>query len=298
MRPSELPRQPDGSIYHLGMQPGQASHRCLLVGDPGRVALAEPLLDSVQHRGHHREFVWVTGLYKGVSLTILGTGIGGDNTEIAVVELDALHNIDLSRGVPFPTQQKLYFLRVGTCGLLQADVPIGAVVFSTYGVGVDPLPFFYQAPTIAPLSQALQEHWYRLAQQKLPWYGVSTSSFFKEQAAQNAAVGLPWVQGITYSAAGFYGPQGRAVRVPIRYPHLPDWLAQFQYEGVFIQNIEMEVAPLYFLAQALGHEAGAICLGVAHRKKGALLYQNGGTSVEERMREVLRLGLEWLAQAP
>ncbi len=106
MQASELPLRPDGSIYHIAMRPDQVSHRCLLVGDPGRVSLAEPLLDRIDHRGAHREFVWVTGPFRGVPVTVLGTGIGPDNTEIALLELDALHNVDFARGRAFPTQKK------------------------------------------------------------------------------------------------------------------------------------------------------------------------------------------------
>nr|BAL55945.1 uridine phosphorylase [uncultured Bacteroidetes bacterium] len=278
------------------MRPDQASHRCLLLGDPERVALTEPLLERVLHRGGHREFKWITGIYKGVSITVLGTGIGGDNTEIAVLELDALHNIDLSRGQPFPTQKKLYFLRVGTSGLLQEDTPIGSVVFTTHAVGVDPLPLFYRGIPPLRLTQEIRQHWEAHTHLPLPWYGVAAGSFFLQQAKVRRSPALPWVEGITYSAPGFYGPQGRAARAAIAFPDLPQILSTFGYEGQRIQNIEMEAAPLFALAAALGHEAGALCLGIAHRKHGTFLYRNGGLSPEEAMQELLKLGLEWLAQ--
>ncbi len=297
MQASELPLLPDGTLYHIGMRPGQASHRCMLVGDPGRVALVEPLLETVEHRGGHREFTWITGTYHGKSITILGTGIGADNTEIAILELDALHNLDLSRGQPFPTQKKLYFLRIGTSGLLQPETALGSVVFSVYGVGLDPLPLFYQAPLESELAKALQSHWHSRSGQNWPWYGVAATGFFRDLAEKRGA-SLSCTPGITYSAAGFYGPQGRAVRSVVRFAQIPEWLSEFSYAGHRVQNIEMEVAPLYLLARALGHEAGALCLGVAHRRRGELMYRNGGGSPEERMRRLLQLGLEWLAEAP
>jgi len=280
------------------MRPDQVSHRCLLVGDPGRVSLAEPLLDRIDHRGAHREFVWVTGPFRGVPVTVLGTGIGPDNTEIALLELDALHNVDLARGRAFPTQKKLYLLRVGTCGLLQEDVPLGTAVFSRAAIGVDPLPLFYPKMAAPPLTTAIRTYWETQGLMPLPWYGAEAGTFFVERAVQAPARFLPWSEGLTYSAPGFYAPQGRQIRTPISFPGLPDRLAGFSYQGLRLLNIEMETAALYGLAHTLGHEAGALCLGIAHRKHGTLLYHNGGLSPQEAMQHLLRLALEWLSQAP
>jgi uridine phosphorylase len=124
------------------MRPDQAASRCLLVGDPQRVELARPFFSKILHEGAHREFRWLTGLYEGQLLSVIGTGIGPDNTEIALLELEALHNIDLSRGLPFPTRKKLYLLRIGTSGLLQPQTPVGTVVFTDWAIGIDPLPYF------------------------------------------------------------------------------------------------------------------------------------------------------------
>ncbi|MCX7652746.1 MAG: hypothetical protein N2200_07770 [Bacteroidia bacterium] len=297
MKPSELPLRPDGAVYHLALRPGEASHRCLLVGDPARAALCEPLFSSILHRGGNREFVWFTGLYKRVLITVVGTGIGADNTEIALIELDAVHNIDLSRGIPFPTQKKLYFLRVGTSGLLQDETPLGAVVFSEWALGTDSLPFFYPAIAHKSLTDAIQKHWQNTSGTTLPWYGVRATEFFRQKAAQTERAHSV-VLGITYSAPGFFAPQGRQTRYVAQHPDLPKVLSTFQFEGYKVQNIEMEAAPLYYLAQVLGHEAGALCLGIAHRQRGEFIYQNGGASPEEAMRKLLRLGLEWLREVP
>lgn len=298
MKPSELPLRPDGSVYHLAIRPGEASHRCLLVGDPGRVALCEPLFDRILHRGGNREFIWVTGLYQGVLITVLGTGIGADNTEIALIELDAVHNIDLSRGTPFPTHKKLYFLRIGTSGLLQDERPLGTVIFSEWAVGVDSLPLFYPAITSrSALAEELRTYWQAHTGHILPWYGVPASEFFRRLYRQDTRrEGI--VSGITYSAPGFFAPQGRSTRYQARYPDLPRLLAGFSYESYRVENIEMEAAPLYYLAQVLGHEAGALCLGIAHRHHGETIYQNGGSSPEEAMRRLLRSGLDWLRGVP
>ncbi len=295
MRRSELPLGPDGSIYHLGMKPHQASNRCLLVGDPQRVQLARPLFETILHEGGHREFQWVTGLYQGTSITILGTGIGPDNTEIALMELEALHNIDLGRGTPFPTRKKLYFLRVGTSGLLQPGTPIGTVVFSEWAIGVDALQFFYSDFHEAGLSTAIQSHWRQKVGTSLPWYGVRASVRF-QQLAHNVRWEGSFVKGGTYSAAGFYGPQGRSLLGKIQYPQLPEVLKAFAWEGVSVQNIEMETAALYGLARSLRHEAGALCLGIAQRTEGEFVYTNGGLSLEALMKRLLALGLSWLAQ--
>lgn len=295
MRRSELPLGADGSIYHLGMKPHQASNRCILVGDPQRVALARPLLERILHEGAHREFHWITGLYRGLPITIIGTGIGADNTEIAVLELEALHNVDLSRGIPFPTRKKLYFLRIGTSGLLQSGTPIGTVVFSDWAVGVDALQFFYKDFHEVPLSSAIQNHWREKVGTSLPWYGTYASKRFQELANKVHWEGF-FVRGGTYSAAGFYGPQGRSLLGKIQYPQLPKVLSAFSWEGQPIQNIEMETAALYGLARSLGHEAGALCLGIAQRAEGEFVYANGGLSPEALMKRLLALGLEWLTQ--
>jgi len=297
MKPSELPLRPDGSLYHLAIRPGEVSHRCMLVGDPGRVALCEPLFDQILHRGGNREFTWITGTYKGSLITVLGTGIGADNTEIALIELDAVHNIDLSRGAPFPTQKKLYFLRIGTSGLLQEERQLGTIVFSKWAVGTDTLPMFYAGAEDKPLTNALRQYWQTKTNRELPWYGVAASPYFQSCCERDASR-LGIVIGITYSAPGFFAPQGRSIRHQAQFPELPQWLAGFSYEGHKTENIEMETAPLYYLAQLLGHEAGALCLGVAHRGRGETIYQNGGIPPEEAMRHLLKVGLDWLRQVP
>jgi len=295
MKRSELPLNPDGSIYHLSMRPDQAASRCLLVGDPQRVELARPFFSKILHEGVHREFRWVTGLYEGQLISVIGTGIGPDNTEIALLELEALHNIDLSRGLPFPTRKKLYLLRVGTSGLLQSQTPIGTVVFTDWAIGIDPLPFFYENFAEEGLSTAFQTYWTRCKQGSLPWYGVHSSSAFKALAEQVRWEGN-FVRGGTYSAPGFYGPQGRSLIGKVRYPDIPALMAGFSYQGQTIQNIEMEAAALLGLARSLGHEAAALCLGIAQREAGAFAYTNGGPSIEELMRRLLHLGLTWLCQ--
>ncbi len=295
MRRSELPLGPDGSIYHLGMKPNQTSHRCLLVGDPQRVDLARPYFEKILHEGQHREFRWLTGLYRGHWISVIGTGIGPDNTEIAVIELEALHNIDLSRGVPFPTRKKLYFLRIGTSGLLQPEVAIGTVVHTDWAIGIDPLPFFYENCSDAALSEAFQDYWASRKRAKFPWYGVYSAKAFQALAEAPGWEG-PLVRGGTYSAPGFFGPQGRALVGRVRHPDIPAILAGFRHEGTPIRNIEMEAAALLGLAQSLGHEATALCLGIAHREEGKFIYTNGGPSLEELMRRLLQLGLDWLSR--
>ncbi|MCX8112032.1 MAG: phosphorylase [Bacteroidia bacterium] len=296
MKASELPLRPDGSLYHLAIRPGEVSHRCMLVGDPNRVQLCEPFFERVLYRGGNREFIWLTGLYHRTLVTVVGTGIGADNTEIAVIEIDAVHNIDLSRGSPFPTQKKLYFLRIGTSGLLQDETSLGTVVFSEWAVGTDSLPLFYSPLLPSGLTEALSKYWLLNTGSELPWYSVRASPFFQNLAQRPP--GGEFVRGITYSASGFFAPQGRSIRYKARFPELSQILASFSYEGYKVQNIEMEAAPLYYLAQVLGHEAGALCLGVAHRQRGELLYRNGGTSPEDAMRRLIKLGLDWLCEVP
>ena len=295
MKRSELPLNPDGSIYHLAMRPDQAAPYCLLVGDPQRVELARPFFSQILHEGQHREFRWITGLYRGHLLSVIGTGIGPDNTEITLLELEALHNIDLSRGIPFPTRKKLYFLRIGTSGLLQSRTPVGTVVFTDWAIGIDPLPFFYENFTDEALSTAFQDYWASRKRAKLPWYGVHSGPTFKALAEKVSWEGH-FVRGGTYSAPGFYGPQGRSLVGKVRHPDIPALMADFSYQGQTMQNIEMEAAALLGLAKSLGHEAAALCLGIAQREEGAFGYTNGGPSLEELMKRLLHLGLEWLCR--
>ncbi|MCS6789992.1 MAG: phosphorylase [Bacteroidia bacterium] len=299
MHESELPLRPDGSIYHLAIRPGQASHRCILVGDPERVSLAEPLMERIEFRGGNREFRWITGIYKGASITVVGTGIGPDNTEIALLELDAVHNIDLSRRQPFPTQKKMYFLRIGTSGLVQPEVPVGTAVFTRIAIGIDAMPLFYGDSPISPATEALQHYWYKRTGRTLPWYVVEATPFFQEMYDKVKIEDISTVSGITYTAPGFYAPQGRTLRRPVAFPQMPWLLSHFSYGDEKVQNIEMEASCLYLLARLLGHEAGALCLGVAHRLRGEMLYGNGsGMSPQQAITLLLKAGLEWLSHAP
>ncbi|NOY37406.1 MAG: nucleoside phosphorylase [Chlorobi bacterium] len=262
---SELIVNKDGSIYHLHMFPEDLADHVILVGDPGRVSLVTSFFDTIEMRRSNREFVSNTGYYKGMRFTVLSTGIGTDNIDIVLNELDALANIDLGSGQPVPEKRKLMIVRIGTSGSLQKDIPLNTFLFSHIAIGFDGVLHFYsdtEGVRLPELEQAFID--------EIPWpdmfnrpYAVKVSADLKQilTSAQT-------VSGITLSAPGFYGPQGRVLRLHLADGNLNSRLARFEWEGVRITNYEMESSALYGLSRMLGHEAATICGILANRATG------------------------------
>ena len=264
---SELILNPDGSIYHLNLLPDHISDTILTVGDPARVAQVSRHFDSMEFEGTHREFVTHVGYYRGQRLTVLSTGMGTDNIDIVMNELDALVNIDFMARTVRPVEERLSLriIRLGTSGSLQAEVPIGAMLATEHAVGLDSLMQFYplmETGLETEIATGLQQ---ALALPYAP-YVVRGSDLLREQ------IGAGMVMGNTLTCPGFYGPQGRRLRLDLRQP---DYLARLQgfrhqsAEGEFrLSNFEMETAGYYALGRLLGHEVLSLNAIVANRATG------------------------------
>ena len=260
--PSELILNADGSVFHLHLLPEQISDKIILVGDQNRVDLVASYFDSIECRVENREFRTVTGSYKGKRLTVLSTGIGTDNIDIVLTELDALVNIDLEKREDKQEKTSLSLVRIGTSGGLQEFVPEGTFVASEYSLGFDGLLNYY-ADSERVIESDFSEEF--IAQtgysSKFAYpYVVKDSEELLERIAQD-----DMVRGVTISAPGFYGPQGRAIRLPLADADLNNKIIGFDYKGYKVTNFEMEGSAIAGLSAMLGHKALTICLIIANR---------------------------------
>jgi len=260
---SELILNPDGTIFHLHLLPGQVADLIILVGDPGRVKMVSAMFDSVEFMVSNREFVTATGTYHGQRLTVVSTGIGTDNVDIVMNELDALVNIDLSRREIRKEHRSLQLVRIGTSGGLQRDMPVNSWIVSRCSVGFDGMLAFYagrKAWCDLEFEEALKQY--------ISWPDDFPSPYVVH--ASGKLLGkfetAPFVQGVNISAPGFYGPQGRTLRLGLAIPELNNLLEQFRYKGMRITNYEMESSAIYGLSRMLGHEALTVCLMIANRQ--------------------------------
>lgn len=258
---SELIINGDGSIFHLHIRPEQLADKIVLVGDPGRVAMFKPLFDTIECEGSSREFVWATGMYKGARITALSTGIGTDNIDIVMTELDALANIDFNTREVKEQHKTLTIVRLGTCGAIQPDIPLGSYILSHYSVGFDGLLNWYAdryAITDFNMEEAFMDHMHWPAELPYPYF-VKASQKLIDLFSDST------VRGMTISAPGFYGPQGRVVRQQLAMPNMLEDIESFRYDGWKITNFEMEGSAIAGIASHLGHEAITVCCAIAHR---------------------------------
>ena len=263
---SELIINSDGSVFHLHLKPEELADTVILVGDPGRVELVSSFFDTVELRRASREFVSATGTYKGCRMTVLSTGIGCDNLDIVMTELDALVNIDFSSRQVKKDLKSLRILRIGTSGAIQPDIPVGSYVFSHISVGADGLLNWYEGRD--EISYKEMEAAFVAAtgwDKHLPTpYFVRNSQELIDLFADST------VKGVTISASGFYGPQGRVLRVPLAMPQMMEKFEKFRFGDYRITNFEMEGSALAGLAAKLGHRGGTVCCIIANRyHKGA-----------------------------
>ncbi|MDR1951797.1 MAG: nucleoside phosphorylase [Bacteroidales bacterium] len=284
---SELPLNTDGSVYHLHLFPEQIAKTIVLVGDPGRVATFSKYFERIDHKQMNREICTHTGIYKGKPCTILSTGIGTDNLDIVMNELDALVNIDLKTREIKSEKTSLTLVRIGTCGSLQENIGVNKFVASAYGFGIDGLMNFYK-PENDVCDRAMETAFLNHAEwlKTLPKpYFVKASDELLERVAKT-----DMYRGITATAQGFYAPQGRALRLPLAFPQMHDVLKSFEYNGLKIVNLEMETSALYGLGQSLGHKTLTACLVVANRvtKEFATNYkQTMNDSIENLLDRIL-----------
>ncbi len=261
---SELVLNADGSVYHLALRPDQLGDLVLLCGDPDRVERISARFEQVEHRVRNREFVTHTGLYRGTHITALGTGIGTDNIDIVLNELDALANIDLHKREPRSAHRQLRLVRLGTCGALRPDIAVGSLIVSAFGIGLDGVLHYYAAehtPAEQRLLPAFIQHMDWPENLPLPYAAGGD-----EQLVASLRTGH--TVGITITSPGFYGPQGRRLRAVPAIDDLNERFASFEHEGLHVTNFEMETSALYGLAGMLGHRAATICTVVANRVRG------------------------------
>ena len=265
---TELITNSDGSIFHLNLLPGDISDKIIIVGDPGRVDMLATLLESIRVRKENREFRTVTGSFEGNELTIISSGIGTDNIDIVINELDALVNIDLKTGIPKEDPVSLTFIRLGTSGGLREDVPAGACVLAETAIGFDGLIHFYEGYEWildTTLSDVLVQY--------LEW--PDTLSYPYAVNADKELIELfqneKFVNGITISAPGFYGPQGRKLRLETFDSEINKKLSEFSFRGRTISNYEMESSAIYGLSALLGHKALTICVIIGNRVSGEFI---------------------------
>jgi uridine phosphorylase len=256
--PSDLILNADGSVYHLGLRPENLSHKIITVGDPDRVPKVSQYFDSIEFEKKRREFVTHTGMYKGKRLSVISTGMGTDNIEILMHELDMLVNIDLTTRTRKAEQKALTIVRVGTSGSLQADIPMGSHLVSVAAIGLDTLMMFYN------LKQNESEYYVSKRLQDV--IGLPFQPYCVRGSVELAEnIGLDMIKGNTLTCPGFYAPQGRKIRIPLRFPDLVEKLNTFNPFGFKLTNFEMETAGYYSLGRLLGHEVLSVNAIVANR---------------------------------
>ncbi|MFL1012782.1 nucleoside phosphorylase [Flavisericum labens] len=275
IRESELILNSDGSIYHLNLKPENISDTIIFVGDPDRVQHITKYFDSIEFETQKREFKTQTGLFKGKRITVISTGIGCDNIDIVLNELDALLNIDLTTRKLKKTLTSLNIIRVGTSGSLQKDIPVDSFVLSQYGLDLNGMLHFYQIDSIKnpDIEQAFieQTNW---SSEKAKPIVIKNSSLLEKKLESDKTF-----KGMTATAAGFYGPQGRVLRLPVQDPELNHNMDTFSFNGLRVTNLEMETSAIFGLAKLLGHHAVSLNAIIANRATGEFSL-NPGEAVE------------------
>jgi uridine phosphorylase len=261
---SELILNPDGSVYHLNLKPENIAHDIIFVGDQNRVEKITKNFESIEFSQQKREFKTQTGIYKGKRITVMSTGIGPDNIDIVMNELDALVNIDLQTRQPKETLTSLNIIRIGTSGSLQEDIPVDSFVMSTFGLGLDNMLRSYLIDAVSNLEMedAFVKHTNWDLRKGKP-YVISCSEKLEKIIESDKMH-----KGITATAGGFYGPQGRVLRLNIQDEELNSKMDNFKFEENRITNFEMETAAIYGLGKLLGHECLSLNAIIANRASG------------------------------
>lgn len=260
---SELVLDSKNNVYHLGLNASQLAEKVIVVGDQDRVAMISAFFETIEHTSQHREFVCHTGTFKGKRISVLSTGIGTDNIDITINELDALVNIDLNTREENPIKKSLEIIRIGTCGILQEEIPVHSYILSTHAIGLDNVAHFYGISFSTEEIELLNSF---NSQVNLPTkvepYLISASKTLTAKLASDLTF-----NGITVTSSGFYGPQGRQLRLETKTTQLNEQLTTFQFNNERIMNFEMESSALFALGKGLGHQCATICLGVANRPR-------------------------------
>jgi len=259
--PSELVLSGKNQVYHLGLKPENLGEKVIIVGDQDRVELVSNFFETIEHKSQHREFVCHTGIYQGKRISILSTGIGTDNIDIVINELDALVNIELDTRIEKTQKKSLEIIRIGTCGILQSDIPVHSYILSKYALGFDNVAHFYDitfSDDEIEFNSRINDH--LMLPQTIQTYFSSADRILVDRLNSEITKA-----GITITSSGFYGPQGRTLRIPTHLKDIHVKLGSFLYKNEKILNFEMESSALFALGKQLGHKCATICLGVANR---------------------------------
>jgi len=260
--PSELIINEDGTVFHLHVKPENLADKVILVGDPGRVELVASHFESRESEAESREFRTVTGIYKGKRISVISTGIGCDNIDIVMNEIDALANIDFKTRELKPKMRSLDIVRVGTCGGLQPFTPVGTFVCAQKSIGFDGLLNFYAGRDEAcdlEFEEAFKKHMNWNTHLPDP-YVIDADTALLDRVARE-----DMVRGVTIACGGFFGPQGRELRIPLADPQQNEKIEKFEYKGHKITNFEMESSALQGLSKLMGHKAMTVCMVIANR---------------------------------
>lgn len=282
--PSELIINPDGSVFHIHLLPEQLTDRIILVGDPGRVKMVASHFDTQDFEVQSREFHTIGGTYKGKPIMCISHGIGPDNIDIVVTELDALANVDFKTREVKPQHRTLHMVRIGTSGAMQPDIPLGTSVIAEHSIGFDGVLNYYAGRNeVSDLD--FERHFCDAVGWNPLWakpYVVAADEDLVNRIGRD-----DMVRGITISAVGFYGPQGREVRLPLANPDLNRRIEQFEYNGHRVTNYEMESAPLQGMGRLMGHKAMTVCTIIANR-----MNQNATPNYKTAMADLISTVLE------
>ena len=258
---TELVLNSKKQVYHLGLSPNDLARKIILVGDQDRVQMISDFFDKIEHQSQHREFVCHTGIYKGKRISAISTGIGTDNIDIVINELDALVNINLENRIEREEKISLEIIRIGTCGILQENIPVHSYILSSHACGFDNVAHFYKINFSAfelDLAQKINNFLY-LPKSIQTYFSSANEDLVSRLSSNDTNIG------ITVTSSGFYGPQGRTLRIPTHTQDIHLLLAKFIEKDLKILNFEMESSALFALGKELGHRCATICLGIANR---------------------------------
>ena len=258
---TELVLNSKKQVYHLGLSANNLAHKIILVGDQDRVQLVSEFFEKIEHKSQHREFVCHTGIYKGKRISVISTGIGTDNIDITINELDALVNIDLENRIENEEKISLEIIRIGTCGILQENIQVHSYILSSHACGFDNVAHFYKINFSAfelDLAQKIN-NFLDFPKSIQTYFSSANEDLVSRLSSKDTHIG------ITVTSSGFYGPQGRTLRIPTHTQDIHLLLAKFIEKDLKILNFEMESSALFALGKELGHRCATICLGIANR---------------------------------
>lgn len=283
---SELIINSDGSVFHLHLKPEQLADKVILVGDPGRVETVAKYFDKIECEVSNREFRTITGTYQGKRISVQSTGIGCDNIDIVVNELDALANIDFTTREEKDKHRQLSIVRIGTCGGLQTFTPVGTFICSEISIGFDGLLNFYNGRDEVcdlPMEEAFKKHMNWNQRLGAPYFIHNDEELLDRIFHPEKGM----VKGVTIACGGFYGPQGRELRIPLADPLQNEKIEGFEYQGKKITNFEMESSAVAGLSKLLGHKALTVCMVIANRK-----IKEANTGYKNQMEDLIKIVLD------